>query len=186
MFSITVQLNDQGIVVLMWHYCDKLKPSSYGRDLRFLFFFLKRPQSVIHHNKPQHPDVCVYYLKSDLTAYWLNRALGLLHCRGKTHHEPNWSRPAAQLPWRRLTLMNSEPTCVRMVPTYVKCSTAVYVRHVIIFTLPNCPPKNQDGDQALRYYWGITFTIHDLMRAQPHAMVFNVCRFFSSCTERGG
>lgn len=46
--------------------------------------FLIHTQSVIlKQNRPQHPDVYVHYLESD----WLNRALGLLHCRGETHHE---------------------------------------------------------------------------------------------------
>lgn len=130
---------------------------------------------IFKQNRPQHPDVYVHYLKSDLTAYWLNRALGLLHCGGKTHHEPHRSTPAAQLPWRRLTLMDSEPGCGRTAP--------VHVRRVLpsmhLTRSSSHPHKNHDGQQALRRYWGQFFTYYKIMRAQLHAKLLNGLLFFS-------
>lgn len=133
---------------------------------------------IFKQNRPQHPDVYVHYLKSDLTAYWLNRALGLLHCRGKTHHEPHRSTPATQLPWRRLTLMDSEPGCGRTVPIYVQCVFTLYVSHMIVPPVPRLQNKNHDGQQALRRYWGQFFTYYKIMKAQSHAVLLNGLLFF--------
>lgn len=149
-----------------------------------LYFSFIHTQSVIFkQNRPQHPDVYVHYLKSDLTAYWLNRALGLLHCRGKTHHEPHRSTPATQLPWRRLTLMDSEPGCGRTVPIYVQCVFTLYVSHMIVPPVPRLQNKNHDGQQALRRYWGQFFTYYKIMKAQSHAVLLNGLLFFFLCTE---
>lgn len=66
-------------------------------------------------------------LSLDLTAYRLNRALGLLHCRGATHTHAHTrahthTTPATRLPWRGLTLIDSEPRCGNTMPIiYVQC-----------------------------------------------------------------
>lgn len=150
----------------------------------FCIFFIHTQSVIFKQNRPQHPDVYVHYLKSDLTAYWLNRALGLLHCRGKTHHEPHRSTPATQLPWRRLTLMDSEPGCGRTVPIYVQCVLPSIYLTWSSFPSPKLQNKNHDGQQALRHYWGPFFTYYKIMRAQSHAVLLNGLFFFSFfCTE---
>lgn len=77
------------------------------------------------HSNPQTTKPwCVCALpKSYLTAYWLNRALGLLHFRSKTYHEPRRSTPAAWLPWRRVTLMDSKLRCGHSAHICAMCFT---------------------------------------------------------------
>lgn len=129
---------------------------------------------IFKQNRPQHPDVYVHYLKSNLTAYWLNRALGLLHCRGKTHHEPHRSTPATRLPWRRLTLMDSEPGCGRTVPIYVQCVFTLYISHLNIFPSPKTTEQKSWWAAGLEALLRAKFfTYYKIMRAQSHAVLLN-------------
>lgn len=117
-------------------------------------------------------------LKSDLTAYWLNRALGLLHCRGKMHDEPHWSPPAARLPWWRLTLSDLEPGCVLTVLVYVQF---VLPRYYLIRSPSQTKITQQKSRQAvaLRRHWVLFFTCK-IGRAPWHAGLLSGLLF---CTE---
>lgn len=134
----------------------------------FFFFFLYiHIQWYSNKNRPQHPDVYVHNLKSDLTAYWLNRALGLLHCRGKTPR----TTPVYTSHTVAMEKINTDGFRARLwshsghilfYPLYISS-------HMNRLSIPKLQGNNHDGQRALRHYWGQFFTYYKIMRAQWHA-----------------
>lgn len=108
-------------MVFMWHYCDRLGTSYYTwvNICLFLYFIIHTQYVIFKQNRPQHPDVYVHYLKSWQHTDWMEH---WVYCTAEArHHGPHRSTPATQLPWRRLTLMDSERGCGRTVRVYVQC-----------------------------------------------------------------
>lgn len=138
---------------------------------------------IFKQNIPQHPDVYVHYLKSDLTAYWLNRALGLLHCRGKTPR----TTPVYTSHTVAMEKIYTDGFRARLWPhsahTRAMCFT-LHISQMIAFPSPKIQNKSLMGSRP----WGITEgnSSHFIRSwAQSHAVLLNGLFFFFYffCTE---
>lgn len=115
-FELQSSLTTRGCGLEVVYFCHRLEPSSYKWvNIFFLLYFYRYTMSDIQINRPQHPDVYVHCLTWQHTD-WLEK---WVYCTAEARHT-HQSTPATQLPWRRLTLMDSEPACGHTVPIYVQ------------------------------------------------------------------